>query len=157
MALFPGAPQSGSSRPPSFPSGRYAHTNPLRREAGLRLLTESLPEALRWAIIRAWRRPNRFVSAVASSEVPSAHRQRPSEASLPAKTPYTLGLIALVELDVSQKVVEAPLASMPPVARNRLLSAQGAYLGGVYAALAAQVGESAALAEFERLLPSVAA
>jgi hypothetical protein len=46
---------------------------------------------------------------------------------------------------------------MPPVARNRLLGAQGAYLRVVYAALAAQVGESAALAEFERLILSVAA
>jgi hypothetical protein len=157
MALFPGLPPSGSPKPPSFPSGRYAHTNPLRREAGLRLLTERLPEALRWAIIHAWRRPNRWVSPLAAAEVPSAHRQRPSEASLPAQTPSTLSLIALVELDVSRKVVEAPLASMSPVARHRLLSAQGAYLCGVYAALAAQVGEVAALAEFQRLILNVVA
>ena len=47
MALLAGSP-----KPPAFPSGRYEHTNPLRREAGLRLLTEPLPKPLRWAIIR---------------------------------------------------------------------------------------------------------
>ncbi|HEU5369720.1 MAG TPA: hypothetical protein VFU69_14705 [Ktedonobacterales bacterium] len=146
---------SGTPRPPSFPSGRYTHTNPLRREAGLRLLTESLPEPLRWAIIRAWRRPNRFVGPLAAPEPPGAHRQRPSEASLPSKHPEVLSLIALVELEMAQRLVEAPLASLTPVTRNRMLSAQGAYLHVLYAALAAQVGEPAALGEFERLLLGV--
>jgi hypothetical protein len=150
MALITGSP-----KPPSFPSGRYVHTNPLRREAGLRLLTEPLPEALRWAIIRAWRRPNRLVAPLALPEVPSAHRQRPAEASLPARSAYMLGLIALVEVEMAQRLVEAPKASMTPVTRNRLLSAQGAYLRSLYAALAAQVGEVAALAEFQRLIRSV--
>ncbi len=55
MALLTGFP-----KPPSYPSGRYTHTNPLRREFGLRLLSETLPEPLRTSLIRAWRRPARF-------------------------------------------------------------------------------------------------
>ena len=151
MALLTGSP-----KPPSFPSGRYVHTNPLRREAGLRLLTEPLPEPLRWAIIRAWRRPNCFVGPLSAPEPPSLHRQRPAEASLPFKSAYTLDWIALVELEVGRRLVEAPKASMSPVTRNRLLSAQGAYLRQVYTALAAQVGEPAALGAFQRLILSVA-
>lgn len=146
---------SGTPKPPSFPSGRYVHTNPLRREAGLRQLTEALPERLRWAIIRAWRRPPRPLHPLAAPELPSAHRQRPSEASLPGKPPYLLGLIALVELEMGRRVVEAPLASISPVARNRLLAEQGAYLRQVYAALAWQVGAEQALAELERQALSV--
>ncbi|HEU5370373.1 MAG TPA: hypothetical protein VFU69_18010 [Ktedonobacterales bacterium] len=147
MALITGSP-----KPPSFPSGRYVHTNPLRREAGLRLLTESLPKPLRWAIIRAWRRPPRPVHPLAVPEPPSLHRQRPSEASLPSKHPEVLSLISLVELEMGRRLVEASLASISRVTRNRLLSAQGVYLGCLYAALAAQVGAAAALAEFQRLL-----
>ena len=43
MALYPRLPN------PSYPSGRYTRTNPLRREFGLRLLSEPLPEPLRTA------------------------------------------------------------------------------------------------------------
>ena len=149
MALLTGSP-----RPPSFPSGRYVHTNPLRREAGLRLLTESLPEPLRWALIRPWRRPPHPAGTL-QAELPSLHRQRPSEASLPYKHAEVLRLIALLELEMGQRIVEAPLARISRVTRNRLLSAQGAYLGCLYAALAAQVGEPAALAEFQRLILNV--
>ncbi|HEY7356581.1 MAG TPA: hypothetical protein VH590_08950 [Ktedonobacterales bacterium] len=136
---------SGTPKPPSFPAGRYTHTNPLRREAGLRQLTEPLPEPLRWALIRAWRRPPRPLHPLAAPEVPSLHRQRPAEASLYARPPYALGLIALVELAMGRRLVEAPKASLTPTARNALLAEQGAYLRQVYAALA----------EFERLLLSV--
>ncbi|HEU5367742.1 MAG TPA: hypothetical protein VFU69_04740 [Ktedonobacterales bacterium] len=145
MALLSGTPQTAVV---SFWS--YTHTNPLRREAGLRLLTEPLPESLRWAIIRAWRPPH--PAGTLQAELPSLHRQRPAEASLPGKPPYLLGLIALVELEMGQRIVEAPLASISPVTRNRLLSAQGAYLRCLYAALAAQVGEAAAQSEFQRLI-----
>ncbi|HEY7356208.1 MAG TPA: hypothetical protein VH590_07065 [Ktedonobacterales bacterium] len=146
---------SGTPRPPSFPAGRYTHTNPLRREAGLRLLTEPLPEPLRWAIIRAWRRPPRPVHPLAAPEAPRPHRQRPDEASLPGKPPYLLGLLSLVELEMGRRIVEAPLASMSRETRNRLLSAQGSYLLALYMALAWQVGDAAALAEFQRLIPNV--
>ena len=52
----------GGGSPPirPFDSGRYVHTNPLRREFGLRLLSEPLPEPLRTSFIRAWRRPARY-------------------------------------------------------------------------------------------------
>src|SRR5579862_8595400 len=52
MALLAGLP-----KPSSRPSDHYTRTNPLRREGGLRLLTECLPDPLRWCIISAWRRP----------------------------------------------------------------------------------------------------
>jgi len=149
MALFPGQP--GAPRPPSFPSGRYTPTNPLRREVGLRLLTETLPEPLRWAIIRAWRRPPPL-AGTPGAELPRLPRQRPSEASVPYKHPEVLRMMARIELEMGRRVVEAPLASITPVARNRLLGAQGAYLGCLYAALAAQVGEPAAQREFQRLI-----
>src|SRR6185312_9100066 len=148
MALLMGMP-----KPPSYPSGRYVHTNPLRREAGLRLLTESLPDALHWGIVRAWRRPG--LSSSAARELPSAHRQRPAEASLPGTPPRLLAFIGLVELDVARRLVEAPQASIRPATRNALLTEQGAYLRQVYLALAWQIGEAAALAEFQRLVLKV--
>ncbi|HEY7355515.1 MAG TPA: hypothetical protein VH590_03580 [Ktedonobacterales bacterium] len=144
----------GSPKPPIFPSGRYTYTNPLRREAGVRLLAEALPDPLRWAIIRAWRQPSRYVGPLAP-ELPGAHRQRPAEASLPGKPPYLLGLIALIELEMARRLVEAPQTSIKRVERNDLLVAQGAYLRVVYLSLARQVGEAAALAEFQRLLLGV--
>jgi hypothetical protein len=156
MTRFP--PLSRSPRPPRPPvlsSGRYTFTNPLRREAGLRLLTEPLPEPLRWAIIHAWRWPHGSVAPQPAPELPHPHRPRPSEASLPAKSPYLLSLIALIEVEMAWRLVEAPQTSLKPVERNRLLSAQGAYLRSLYVALAWQVGEAAALAEFERLLRRV--
>jgi hypothetical protein len=45
--------------------------------------------------------------------------------------------------------------SLKPEERNRLLAEQGEYLRRLYEALARQIGEAAALEEFERLLLSV--
>ncbi|HLW03930.1 MAG TPA: hypothetical protein VKT82_35105 [Ktedonobacterales bacterium] len=147
MTLFPSLSTS-----PTPPSGRYLHTNPLRREAGLRLLTASLPEPLRWSIIRAWRRPAHFDGNPA---IQNAHRQRPNEASLLNLHAHLLGFFTLTELEVSRRVVEAPLASISRATRDSLLRAQGTYLRSLYLALAWQIGEAAALAEFERLIASV--
>ena len=144
MAL-PGGPP----KPPSFPSGRYTRTNPLRREFGLRLLTDALPEPLRTNLIRAWRRPPRFDG---NEAIQTLHRQRPDQARLFSVPPRALGLITLTELEVSRRVVEAPLASISRETRNTLLASQGLYLQQVYVALARQVGEAAAQTEFERLL-----
>jgi hypothetical protein len=146
MALDPRLPN------PSFPSNRYTRTNPLRREFGLRLLTESLPEPLRTDLIRAWRRPAHFDG---NEAIQSLHRQRPDEASLPGAHPRLLCIITLTELEVSRRVVEAPLASISRATRNKLLAAQGAYLSALYAALVLHLGAEAALAEFQRLLLSV--
>ena len=151
MALLAGFPKA-----PAIPSGRYTHTNPLRREGGLRLLTEHLPEPLRWDIIRAWRHPSLRSSMHPVPELPSAHRQRPAEASLPGRPPRMLAFFALVEFDMSRRLVEAPQASILPATRNALLTAQGCYLRQVYLALAQQIGAAAALAEFQRLLLQVA-
>ena len=84
MTLLGGG--SSASRP--FPSGRYARTDPLRREFGLRLLAEPLPEPLRTTLIRAWRRPAHFDGKQA---IQSLHRQRPDEASFPLMNVSLLG------------------------------------------------------------------
>ncbi len=145
MALLAGFP-----KPPSYHSGRYTHTNPLRREFGLRLLTETLPEPLRACIIPAWRRPARFDG---NEAIQSVHRQRPDPAQLFGVLPRALSLLALTELEVSRRVVEAPLASISRETRNKLLAAQGVYLHALYTALSFQLGSAeAALAEFQRLL-----
>ncbi len=139
----------GQPKATAYPSGRYTHTNPLRREAGLRLLTESLPEPLRWAIVRAWRRPAHYDG---NEAIQSVHRQRPDDAHLARATPRGLALLTLTEMEVSRRIVEAPQASILPVTRNTLLLDQGAYLRRLYVALAWQIGEASALAEFQRLL-----
>ena len=148
MALYPPLPP----RQPSYPSGRYTRTDPLRREFGLKLLTEPLPEPLRTTLTRAWRRPARYDGKQA---IQSLHRQRPDEAALPLLTPGLLGIISLTELRVSRRVVETPRASISRETRNKLLSAQGIYLRRLYAALAMQLGEAAAQAGFELLLLKV--
>jgi hypothetical protein len=146
MALYP--PLS-SARP--FPSGRYTHTDPLRREFGLRLLTETWSEPLRTGLIRAWRKPRRFDG---NQAIQSAHRQRLPKASFPFLPPARLAWLALIELEVSRRVVETPRTEIKREERNALLISQGAYLNCLYAALVARLGEAGALAEFERLIAS---
>lgn len=131
-----------------FPTGRRAHSDPLRRLFGLRLLAESLPDPLRTALIRAWQFPARFDGKQA---IQSRHRQRPDEASLSFFPPSLLGVMTMIELEVARRIVETPRTEITRETRNALLSAQAAYLGSLYAALAAQLGEAAALAEFQRL------
>ncbi|HEU5369614.1 MAG TPA: hypothetical protein VFU69_14165 [Ktedonobacterales bacterium] len=145
----------GSPKPSSFPSGRYTHTNPLRRWEGLRVFSAYLPEALRWAVIRAWREALPPPSRLSAPELPSRHRQRPSEASLPYRHPQALSLIGLIELEMSRRAIEAPRESLTRVERNAMLASQGAYVREVYLALAAQIGEAAALAVFRQALETV--
>ncbi|HLW00750.1 MAG TPA: hypothetical protein VKT82_18980 [Ktedonobacterales bacterium] len=144
MALITGTPRFSR-----FPSGRYTHTDPLRREFGLRLLAEPLPEPLRSGLIRAWRRPGRFDG---NQAIQSVHRPRPDQAQLFGLPLRMLGWLALTELEASRRVVETPRTSISRETRNTLLKAQGAYLRCLYAALAAQLGEAGAQAEFERLV-----
>ncbi len=148
MALLMGSP-----KPPSFPSGRYTRTNPLRREAGLRLLSEPLPEPLRWAIRRFWRQPSYF--EIGMTALPSLHRQRPGAAQIRSASVHRLALLILTELEVSRRVVEAPQVSLKPEERYRLLSEQGAYLRRLYEALAWQVGTDHALAICEQAIEAV--
>jgi hypothetical protein len=147
MTLYPQLPASHG-----FPSGRYVKTNPLRREFGLKLLTEPLPEPLHTTLIRAWRHPVRYDGKQA---IQSLHRQRPDEASLPVLPPSLLGAISLTELEVSRRVVETPRTSISRETRNKLLAAQGVYLHRLYTALVFQLGEATALAEFQRLVLKV--
>jgi len=143
----------GPRKPPSFPSGRYTLTNPLRREYGLRLLTATLPEPLRALILAAWRRPYLFSGQETPLAVQSAQRQRPDIAGANAQT---ICWVTLTELEVTRCALEAPIASISRVTRNTLLVAQGAYLRLLYAALVIQLGSiEAALAEFGRLLLKV--
>ena len=65
-------------------------------------------------------------------------------------SPRVLSLLTFTELEVSRRVVEAPLASISRETRNKLLAAQGQYLQYVYVALARQVGEEAAQASFQQ-------
>jgi hypothetical protein len=147
MALSPRLPN-----PSPYPSDRYLKTDPLRREFGLRLLREPLPEPLRTSLIRAWRRPVRYDGKQA---IQSLHRQRPDEASLSLLTPGLLDLISLKELEVARRVIETPRTSISRDTRNKLLRAQGSCLSALYRALAGRVGEAAALAAFERLVLKV--
>ncbi|HLW02733.1 MAG TPA: hypothetical protein VKT82_29025 [Ktedonobacterales bacterium] len=133
-------------------SGRYVHSDPLRREFGLHLLAEPLPEPLRTSLIRAWRRPVRYDGRQA---IQSVHRQRPDEPSFSLMSARLLGMFALTELEAARRVVETPRTQISRETRNKLLKAQGAYLRSLYAALAAQLGEAAAQAEFQRLLLQV--
>src|SRR5579871_4225410 len=138
----------GPLPPRPFSSGRYARTDPLRREFGLRLLAEPLPEPLRTSLIRAWRRPARYDGRQA---IQSVHRQRPDEAGLSLMSARVLGNITLTELEASRRVVETPRTEISRETRKRLLTAEGLYLRSLYTALAARLGEAGALAEFERL------
>jgi hypothetical protein len=143
---------AGLLKPSAFPSGRYTHTDPLRREFGLLLLTETLPEPLRSILIRAWRKPRRFDG---NQAIQSLHRQRTPEAAFPFLPPARLAWIVLIELEVSRRVVETSRTEIKREERNALLISQGAYLSCLHAALSAKIGEAAALAEFERLLLAV--
>lgn len=143
---------TSSSQPPLFPSGRYTHTNPLRREYGLRLLTAPLPEPLRTGLVRAWRRAASFEG---KETIQAAYRQRPDDAQLFGIHPHTLGVMALTELKVSRSVVEAPIASISRETRNRLLASQGAFLQRIYNALARQVGTARALSVFQQAVDKI--
>jgi hypothetical protein len=143
-----------SQEPPRrpFPSDRYTKTNPLRREFGLRKLAAPLPEPLASTLIQTWRHRPRYDG---NEAIPSLHRPRHSQAELFDMAPARVGIFALIELEVARRVVEAPLASISRETRNTLLAAQGVYLQDLYAALERQVGERAALAEFQRLVRRV--
>ncbi|HEY7356720.1 MAG TPA: hypothetical protein VH590_09650, partial [Ktedonobacterales bacterium] len=117
------------------------------------VLTTYLPEALSWAVIRAWRQPSYF--EVGMTALPSPSRQRPGDAVIARAAPGVIAFITLTEMEVSRRVVEAPQVSLTAGERDTLLIAQSLYLRLLYEALARQVGEVAALAEFERLLLSV--
>jgi hypothetical protein len=110
---------------------------------------EPLPEPLRTSLIRAWRRPAHYDGKQA---IQSLHRQHPDEASLSTAHPRILGWLTLTELEVSRRIVEAPI-SISRETRNRPLVSQGQYLHALYAALCIQLGSpEAALALFLQLL-----
>ncbi len=135
-----------SSRP--FPSGRFGHTNPLRRLFGLRLLADPLPEAAGIALIRAWMFPARYDGEQA---IPTRERLRLPADVLPFLPPARLAWMAFIELAVSRRLVETPKTAITREERNFLLRSQGGYLRSIYVALATQLGEARARVEMERL------
>jgi len=137
------------------PSARYAISNPLRREAGLRLLTENLPAPLRRLFIPAFRRPPIFTVAETPLAVQGVQRRWPSDAELAQRAVQTLRWRVQTEVEVARRIVEAPRGHPRQATRELLLVAQGAYLRRLYLALVARIGEAAALAEFVRVLASV--
>jgi hypothetical protein len=141
--------------PPSPHSGRYACSNPLRRERHLRLLTCNQPEPLRRVLLAGLRRPPLFTSEQTPFAIQSLHRHRPSDIQVAQAHLATLCGFTLTELEVTRRLVEAPLASISRLTRNTGLVAQGAELRRLYLALAAQIGEGGALATFQALLAQV--
>ncbi len=139
-------------RPRPFPTGRYARMNPPLRWCSLQVLAASLPDPLRAALISAWQHPGRFDG---NQAIPTRNSQRPPENTLPCLPPSLLGTYTLIELEVGRRIVEVPKTEISQQERSRLLRAQAAYLRALYVALARQLGEAAALAEFERLLLKV--
>jgi hypothetical protein len=136
-----------ASRP--FPSGRYTHTNPLRRQFGLKLLALYLPPKPGTALKRAWKDG---VTYDGKQAIQSRHRERPDEATLLFLPPMQVGLQTQIELAASRRIVETSHQEITREERNALLLSQGAYLGSLYRALVFQLGEAAAQAEFERLV-----
>jgi len=108
-------------------TGRYAVSNPLRREAGLRLLTANLPAGLRRVLLGGLRHPPLAVQ--------SAQRQRLTDTALAHASAQTLLWYTLTELEVTRRVLEAPGTSLTRLARKTLLVEQGASLRRLYAAL----------------------
>jgi hypothetical protein len=151
MALF-GIP---SSPLPRTPATRYLSTNPLRREQGIRLLTYSLPEPLRALLIRALRRPPRFVEADAPLIVQAAYRSLIIEADFASATVTGMQGLARVVLEATRRTIEAPLGSISRVTRNTLLVTHGNELRCLYLALSARMGQAAALAVFQYALDAV--
>jgi hypothetical protein len=127
--------------------------NPLLRQFGLKLLSESLPDPARLALIRAWMPPRCFDG---NQAIQSLFRERLAEASFPLLPPGRVRFIMQMELEVSRRVVETSWTKITRELRNKLLRSQAAYLSALYAALAAKLGEAAAQAEFEHLVLRVA-
>ena len=150
MALSYGLPPTVS------PTGRYTHSNPLRREQGIRLLTENLPEPLRRLFIPAFRRPPIFTRAETPLAIQGVQRRWPCDAELAPRAAQTLRWYVQTEVEAARRIVEAPRGHPRQATRDLLLVAQGAYLCRLYLALAARIGEAAALAEFARVLAGIA-
>jgi hypothetical protein len=136
----------------SFPSGRYHQTDPLRRLFGLRLLAEPLPDPLRASLIRAWMFPGRYDG---NQAIQGVERQRLPDDVLPFLPPTRLGIYSRIELEVGRRIVEIPRTEITREARSHLLRSQAAYLCALYGALARQIGEAAALAQFEQWLLAI--
>ncbi|HEY7349807.1 MAG TPA: hypothetical protein VH599_15935 [Ktedonobacterales bacterium] len=150
MALVTGRSSSSPSIPPS---ARFAFSNPLRREYGLRLLTGNMPEPLRGVLIKGLRRPPLFSGQQTPLAVQSAHRRRLSDTGLLKATVNITNWLIVTELGVTRRTVEAPLGSISRVTRNTLLVAQGAQLRRLYLALMEKLGDpGAALTVFQQAL-----
>lgn len=151
MAVLFGGSSSQPSQPQP-PVSRYAVSNPLRREGGIRLLTYSLPDPLRALVKCAMRRPPHLDDEIAPFALQNLYRRRFSDADLANLS--TRGKAALVqtEVEVSRRTLEASRSSVSRGTRNALLMQQGAELRRLYLALCADIGETGALAIFQHAL-----
>ena len=151
MAVFFG----GSSPRPSQPQppiSRYAVSNPLRREGGIRLLTFTLPDPLRVLVVRAMRRHPRFDGSIVPFALQNLYRRRLSDEALANLSQRSKASLVQTEVEVSRRTIEAPRSDISRGTRNALLIQQGAELRRLYLALAMQIGEAGALAVFQQAL-----
>src|SRR5262245_37974669 len=116
MTLYPSQPD-----PRRFPSDRYTWMNPLLRQFGLKLLSESLPDPARRSLIRAWMHPRCFDG---NQAIQSLHRQRLPEASFPLLPSSRLRFLTEIELEVSRRVVETSRTEITREIRSTLLRSQ---------------------------------
>jgi hypothetical protein len=137
------------------PAGRYAISNPLRRERHLHLLTGHLPEPLRRVLLDGLRRPPLFAGEQTPLAVQSARRRRLSDGQVARAHLATLCALTLTELEVTRRLVEAPREALPLVTHHALLVAQGAELRRLYLVLVARLREAGAQATVQALLAEV--
>lgn len=141
-----------SPQPSRSPVSRYAVSNPLRRVGGIRLLTYTLPEPLRALVVQGLRRPPRFDGNIVPFAIQSLHRCGVSSADLANASQRGKAAFVHAEVQIARRMVEAPQGSINRGTRNALLLAQGVELRRLYLALAAQIGQHAALALFQQAL-----
>ena len=151
-----GSQRYKSTPPPPPPpgAGRYANSNPLRRERGLRILTWNLPDALRRVLVAGLRCPPRQPESLLPIW-PAASLRHKHEVELAHSHPILLGAFTLREVEVTRAILEVPASRLTPETREALLVAQGTELRRLYLALVAQLGEAGALAVFQQVLAEV--
>src|SRR5690348_4707837 len=100
MAMLFGGHSSQPSQPQP-PVSRYAVSNPLCREGGIRLLTYNLPNPLRALVVRAMRRHPLFDGSVVPFALQSLYRRRFSDEELANLSLRGKAALVQTEVDIS--------------------------------------------------------
>jgi hypothetical protein len=145
----------GSSQQPQPPVSRYAVSNPLRRDSGIRLLVFTLPDPLRALVVPAMRRPPLFDGSRVPFALQSLYRCRMSDEEVVNLSQRGKASLVRAEVEVARRTIEAPRSGIARGTRNRLLMEQGVELRRLYLALSAQIGEAGALAVFQQALQAM--